>query len=152
MIEIKFLEQERAIFDSVPSTWTQFTNGTLITDKGYKWYPSGIVTTPNDEVFPTRASNIEQFIAKFTADDGFVNEALKLADLPAGFKFRADGALVAPIGLIAYSDGWVVTSDGFVVSSQKMTFVNFVNLYSKTTSVKVANNRTWPRPLSTTKN
>jgi hypothetical protein len=120
-----------------------------MTDKGFKWYPSGIVTTPNDEVFPNKATNIEQFISKFTTSDGFINKELKTADLPAGFTFRSDAALVAPIGLIAYPDGWVVTPDGFVVSTQKMTFGEFIALYSKTTSVKVANNRTWPRPLST---
>ena len=120
-----------------------------MTDKGFKWYPSGIVTTPNDEVFPNKATNIEQFISKFTTSDGFINKEPKTADLPAGFTFRSDAALVAPIGLIAYPDGWVVTPDGFVVSTQKMTFGEFIALYSKTTSVKVANNRTWPRPLST---
>jgi hypothetical protein len=31
-----------------------------------------------------------------------------------------------------------------------MTFGDFVNRYSKTASVKLANNRNWPRPLSTT--
>lgn len=56
--EIKFQEEERALLDQIPETWTEFANGTVFTDKGYKWYPSGVMTTPNDEVFPLRAPNI----------------------------------------------------------------------------------------------
>jgi len=148
--QFKFFEEERGIFDEIPPLWTVYTNGTVITDQGYKWYPSGIVTTPNDEVFTIRATTIEQFIDKTKEDDGFVNQALSRSDVPADFTFRADGALIAPNGLIAYPDGWVATPDGFVASLTKMTFRDFATLYLETTTVELDNGRSWPRPLSTT--
>ena len=73
MKELKFWEEEKGVFDELPSSWTSFVNGTVMTDQGYKWYPSGVVTTPNNEVFPTRATNIYQFVGALTEDDGFVN-------------------------------------------------------------------------------
>ena len=70
----------------------------MITDKGYKWYPSGVVTTPKDEVFPTRATNYPNLTKILSEKDGFVNVKLSQKDLPSNFYFRSDGALVAPIG------------------------------------------------------
>ena len=97
-------------------------NGTVITSKGFKWYPSGVVTTPNDEVLPLKAPSINQFIFLFQDDDTFKNSELNQALLPEGYSVREDGALVSPIGLIAYPNGYVVTSDGFVTSLKKQTF------------------------------
>lgn len=74
--EIKFQEEERSLLDQIPATWIQFANGTVVTDKAYKWYPSGVMTTPNDEVFPERAPNINQFTFGIQEDDGFVNSVL----------------------------------------------------------------------------
>jgi hypothetical protein len=132
-----FYEEEKAELDQIPSSWTTLANGTVITDKGYKWYPSGVVTTPKDEVFPTRATNYPNLTKILSEKDGFVNVKLSQKDLPSNFYFRSDGALVAPNGLIAYPNGWVATPDGFIAFRKKMTFIDFVNLNLQTTTIKL---------------
>ena len=107
-----------------------FPDGKRIQEKGLKLYPSGVMTTWNDEIFPGLTYTLKEM--ETIANAGFYwdktnqsvgNDILDDLTLPDGFIAQADGSLYyRALDLTCYPNGFVATSDGWIISEDKYSF------------------------------